>query len=95
MDRIYVSEEALRNVYLALKRLSDDSESITKICEQALLSQQNDLDENLKKDVLKFVETIKNFNQNVKYCVDENMTAIADRLNKLPEYEAQAYKPRR
>ena len=94
MDRIYVSEEALRNVYISLKRMSDTSDSLTKTCEIALLSSQNDLDETFRKDILKFVEKIKSLNQKIKYCADENMTAISDRLSKISEYEVKTYRKR-
>ena len=92
MDVISVTEETLRNAYLILQRLGEDSDGITLKCEKALSSELSSLDENFRADILRYIEKINYLKEKLKYCVDENMTAISDRLNKLPEYEKQTYK---
>lgn len=92
MDIISVTETALTNVYLTLQRLRDDSEIITLKSEQHLSQLLTSLDESFRRDIQQYLETINKLKEKLKYCIDENMVAIIDRLNKLPDYEKSAYK---
>ena len=94
MDIISVTDATLSNAYLILQRLGEDSDKITSRCEQHLLSELNSLDENFRGDIQRYLETINRLKEKLKYCIDENMTAIRDRLNKVPDYENQTYKKR-
>lgn len=92
MDVISVTETTLRNAYLILQRLGEDSDAITLKCEKDLSSALSSLDDNFRAEILRYIEAINQLKEKLKYCIDENMTAISDRLNKLPDYENQTYK---
>lgn len=92
MDVISVTETTLRNAYLILQRLGEDSDGITLKCEKDLSSELSSLDDNFRAEILRYIETINQLKEKLKYCIDENMTAISDRLNRLPDYEDQTYK---
>ena len=92
MDVISVTETTLRNAYLILQRLGEDSDGITLKCEKDLSSELSSLDDNFRAEILRYIETINQLKEKLKYCIDENMTAISDRLNRLPDYENQTYK---
>lgn len=94
MDIISVTDTSLRNCYTILQQMNDVSDDITSKCKQSLLSEIGGLDTEFRKDLQKFIETIDQLKEKLKYCVDENMSAISDRLNKLPDYENQAYHQR-
>lgn len=94
MDIISVTDATLSNAYVILQRLGEDSENITSKCEQHLSSELSSLDENFRGEVQRYLETINQLKEKLKYCIDENMTAISDRLNKVPDYENQTYKKR-
>ena len=94
MDKISVTDASLQNSYIILKQLSDSSEAITEKCISALNSQLSGLDGGLKKDVQNYMDEIIKLKEKLKYCIDENMNAISDRFNKIPDYEAQSYKKR-
>ena len=94
MDKISVTDASLQNSYIILQQLSDSSEAITEKCISALTSQLSNLDGGLKKDIQSHMEEITKLKEKLKYCIDENMTAISDRLNKVPDYENQTYKKR-
>jgi len=94
MDRISVTDETLRNVYVILQRLDETSDTITNKCEQDLLAQMSGLDTNFRKEVQKYIEAINTLKEKLKYCVDENMSAVSERISKLPDYENQTYKKR-
>ena len=94
MDVISVTDTALSNAYVILQRLGDDSENITSKCEQQLSSELSSLDDNFRRDIQRFIEDINQLKEKLKYCIDENMTAVSDRLNRIPDYEKQTYKKR-
>ena len=94
MDVISVTDATLSNAFVILQRLGEDSENITSKCEQHLSAELSSLDENFKGEIQRYLETINQLKEKLKYCIDENMTAIGDRLNKIPEYEKQTYKRR-
>ena len=94
MDIISVTDATLSNAYVILQRLDEDSENITSKCEQHLSAELSSLDENFRGDIQRYLETINHLKGQLKYCIGENMTAISDRLNKIPEYEKQTYKKR-
>jgi len=91
MDVISVTEESLMNAYLILQRLGDDSDSITVKCDKILSSKLSSLDENFRAEIARYIETINQLKEKLRYCVDENMIAISDRLNRFPEYEKKKY----
>lgn len=91
MDVISVTEETLMNAYLILQRLGDDSDSITVKCDKILSSKLSSLDENFRAEIVRYIETINQLKEKLRYCVDENMIAISDRLNRFPEYEKKKY----
>ena len=92
MDRISVTDATLQNAYVVLQQLNESSESITSQCVSAISSQLNGLDSTFRVDIQRYIETITALKEKLKYCVDENMTAISERLSKIPDYENQAYK---
>ena len=94
MDVISVTDVALSNACVILQRLREDSENITSKCERHLSSELSSLDENFRGEVQRYIETINQLKEKLKYCIDENMTAINDRFNKVPDYETQTYKKR-
>lgn len=94
MDIISVTDETLRNVYVILQRLDENQDSITNKCEQDLSAQMSGLDTNFRKEIQKYIDTISGLREKLKYCVDENMSAISERISKLLDYENQTYKKR-
>lgn len=94
MNIISVTNATLSNAYIILQRLDEDSENITSKCEQHLSAELSSLDENFRGEIQRYLETINQLKEKLKYCIDENMTAISDRLNKIPEYEKQTYRKR-
>ena len=94
MDRISVTDATLQNAYVVLQQLNESSENITMQCVTALSSQLNGLDSTFRADIQRYIETITALKEKLKYCVDENMTAISERLSKIPDYENQTYKKR-
>ena len=94
MDIISVTDETLQNVYVVLQQLNSSSELITGQCIANLESQLSALDSTFRKDIQKYIDSITSLKEKLKYCIDENMMAISDRLSKLPDYENQAYKKR-
>lgn len=94
MDIISVTDVTLNNSYVILQRLDEGSENITSKCEQHLSAELSSLDENLRGEIQRYLEAINQLKEKLKYCIEENTTAISDRLNKIPEYEKQTYKKR-
>ena len=94
MDRISVTDATLQNAYVILQQLNDSSESITAQCVSTLSSQLSGLDSTFRADIQRYIETITALKEKLKYCIDENMTAISERLSKIPDYENQTYKKR-
>lgn len=94
MDVISVTDATLSNAYVILQHLEESSENITIKCEQHLSSELNSLDDNFRREIQCYLEAIRQLEEKLKYCIDENMTAIRDRLNKVPDYENQTYKKR-
>ena len=94
MNIISVTNATLSNAYIILQRLDEDSENITSKCEQHLSAELSSLDENFRGEIQRYLETINQLKEKLKSCIDENMTAISDRLNKIPEYEKQTYRKR-
>ena len=94
MDIISVTDASLRNCYIILQQMSDISDGVTAKCKESLLSELGGLNTEFRKDVQKFIEAIDQLREKLKYCVDENMNAISDRLNRLPYYESQTYRKR-
>ena len=52
------------------------------------------LDTNFRKDIQKYIDTISELKEKIKRCVDENVSAISERISKIPDYENQTYKKR-
>lgn len=94
MDVISVTDATLSNAFVILQRLGEDLENITSKCEHHLSSELSSLDENFRVDIQRYLEAINQLKEKLRYCIEENMTAIGDRLNKIPEYEKQTYKRR-
>ena len=94
MDVISVTDATLSNAYVILQRLDEDSETITSKCEQHLSSELNSLDENFRGEVQRYIEAINLLREKFKYCIDENMTAIRERIGQIPDYEKQTYRKR-
>lgn len=94
MDRIKVSDEALRSAAVALQQLRDQATSISSSCVQQVTAQLPELESNFRKDVAQFLEEVKSLNEKIKMCVDENVSAIADRMTNLAEYETHTYQRR-
>lgn len=94
MDNISVTDSALQNAYNTLQQLKDGSEGITSKCISNLSSQIGGLDSSFGPDIQRYIETISALNEKLKYCIDENMAAVSDRLNRIPDYENQVYRPR-
>ena len=94
MDRIKVSDTALRSSAVALQQLGDQATSISSSCVQQVTAQLPGLESNFKKDVAQFLEEVKSLNEKIKICVDENVSAIVDRMTNLAEYETHIYQRR-
>lgn len=94
MDRVKVSDTALRSSAAALQQLGDQASSIFSSCIQQVTAQLPELESNFRKDVAQFLEEIKSLNEKLKMCVDENVSAIADRMTNLAEYETHTYQCR-
>lgn len=94
MDRIKVSDEALRSAAVALQQLGDQATSISSSCVQQVTAQLPELESNFRKDVAQFLEEVKSLNEKIKMCVDENVSVIADRVTNLAEYETHTYQRR-
>ena len=47
-----------------------------------------------RKDIEKYIEEVRALNTKLRLCVDENVSALADRLVKLAEYETHTYSRR-
>lgn len=94
MDKIHVSDVALRNSAVALQQLADQSANITTTCMQQLSSQLSALDVNFRKDVERYIDDVQNLNKKINACVYENLSAISDRVAKLTEYETHNYSKR-
>lgn len=94
MDRIKVSDTALSSSALALKRLDDEATSITSSCVQQVTAQLPELESNFRKDVAQFLEKVKSLNEKLKMFIDENISAINERVTNLAEYETHIYQRR-
>lgn len=94
MDIISTTEESLNSAYLLLKNLSEDSDRVTVKCARQISANLSFVDVQLRKELMQYIKIIEALNNKLKYCVDENMVAISDRLNKIPEYEKLTYKKR-
>ena len=94
MDIVSVTDEALRGVYIILQRLDETQDLITNKCVQELIAQMTGLDTNFRKDIQKYIDTISELKEKIKRCVDENVSAISERISKIPDYENQTYKKR-
>ena len=94
MDTISATDDALRNACVILQQLGESSNSITSKCVQQLSSELSSLDEKFRGEIQLFIETINELEKRLKYCIDENITAIGDRLNKIQDYESKTYKKR-
>lgn len=91
MDRIKVSDEALRRSAVALQQLKDRVAQISASCIQQVAAQLGEIESNFSEDVAQFLEGVKMLNSKVELCVDENVSALADRLKNLTEYETHTY----
>lgn len=94
MDRISVTDDSLQNVFIILQQLNDSQESITEQCISELSSHLSNLDSTFRADIQMYIAEIIKLKEKLKYCIDENMLAISERLSKIPEYENQTYKKR-
>lgn len=94
MDKIHVSDEALRNSSAALQQLADQSANITAACVQQLSSQLSELDTNFRKAVEGYIADAKSVDKKINACIYENIAAISDRIAKLAEYETHNYSKR-
>ncbi len=92
MDIVSVTDMALQSAYATLKQLSDRTENITGKCASTLFSNLNAMDDLFKKDIQRFTENINALKEKLRYCIDENIAAIGERLSKIPEYENQTYR---
>lgn len=94
MDKIKVSDEALRSLIVTLEQLENQTTIISSTCIQQLTGQLSELETNFKKDIMKYSEDIKALNDRLMQCIDENVSAISERIVKLAEYETQTYQRR-
>ncbi len=94
MDRIKVSDAALSSSAAALQQLGDQATGISSSCVQQVTAQLSELESNFRKEVAQFLEEVKSLNQKIKICVDENVSAIANRMTNLAEYETHTYQRR-
>lgn len=94
MDRISVTNDTLQNVSIVLQGLKDNSKRITTRCVSMLSSHINGLDGAFSVDIQRYIESITILEERIEQCVDENISAISERLNKIPDYEKQTYKKR-
>lgn len=94
MDKIKVSDEALRSSALALQQLGEQATSIFSSCVQQVTALLSELESNFRKDVVRYLEEVKALNENLKMCVDENVSALSDRMVNLAEYETHTYQRR-
>ena len=94
MDKISVTDEALRNSYVALQQLNDYSATITGQCVSDLTSLLSSLDSTFRKEIQRYIDAITELKQKLSYCIDENMAAVSERFSKIPDYENQTYKAR-
>lgn len=94
MDRIKVSDTALSSSAIALQQLEYQATSISSICVQKVTAQLPEIESNFRKDVEQFLDEVKALNEKLKMCIDENVSAISDRIAKLAEYETHTYQRR-
>ncbi len=91
MDKIYVSDEALRNSATALQQLADQSARITALCIDRLNAQLSELDTDFRRYIERYIDDIKKLDRKLNDCVQENISALRDRNVKLTEYETHNY----
>ena len=94
MDRIKVSDAALRNSAATLQQLDEQANGVSSTCIHQLSAQLSELETNFRKDIEKYIEEVRALNTKLRLCVDENVSALADRLVKLAEYETHTYSRR-
>ncbi len=91
MDKISVTEEALRSSCAALKQLQSKSINIATECKTQLSSVLNSIDTTFRKDIQGFIEAIDQFQIKLNDCIDTNINALEERARKIPEYEQKTY----
>lgn len=94
MDKISVTEDSLREGLYILNCLDEDTLSATKACGEEIENNVSNIDANLRTEFLEFHAKIYAFYQDLRYLIQENNAAINERLQKIPEYEKNAYHPR-
>lgn len=94
MDRIYVTGIALSSSANTLQHLKEETMRISSACIQQITAQLSGIESNFRKDIVRYVEEVNALNEKIKMCVDENVSAITNRVMNLAEYEMHAYEYR-
>lgn len=94
MDKISVTDASLQNVFVVLQQMNNTSEAIAGKCIAALNDRLESMDSNLRKELQAYIAEVIQRKERFKYCIDENMNAISDRFNKIPDYEKNIYTKR-
>lgn len=91
MDRISTTTEAMQNAIVTLQQLSNNLESITSKCILEVVQQLNELNDRFRMETQNYINKITTIKDKMKYCINENIYAISERLWKMPDYENKIY----
>lgn len=94
MDRISVSDEGLRDAYLALQQFQEKTHAVTEACSDLLLDRRDLIDETFRKDLMEYKDLLKDLNDRVGHFVTENQNAGLERMRALAEYCSTTYTKR-
>lgn len=91
MDRIRVTDEALKRCKTTLKDFDAEIEMAYFLCEAKINGLLEKIGEEFSPDVKKHFYKLKNFRELCKKFSDNNIEAVEERLSKMPEYEQNKY----
>ena len=94
MDKIKTGESALHAARSALTQFNDTSVALAQRCASDLEGHLPGLDESFRKDIEAYVAEITALRAKISACVAENVSAVDERIAKIPDYSAQTYKKR-
>ena len=92
MDKIYVSETALNSALDILRDLQEETNVAFVNLEQVVSGNVSELEYNFKAVVDDLIGVLGDFNSKLSSCIEDNMSAVAERKNKLKDYETYSYK---
>lgn len=94
MDRVKVNAGALISADNALNELTNNiCATITK-CKSDIKNEFVGIDNDLQKDLLEYLDKFDSLERNISNFNAENSRAIHERIARISEYSATAYKPR-